>query len=205
MNLDDMQKVWQSQDAADRPPVDFDALLKKVQLDRRLFQATIFRRDIVEVGLAAVLAIVFGMRAAQKGDWAMWLLAGSMIWVGGFMVLDRWRQKRNAKQRPQPPTLISSIEASLDEVSHQIWLLKNILYWYLLPPLVGLTLFFGRIAKEHAEDAFQFWVGFLVPTGICVLMYAGIYWFNQHAVRHNLRPRRDELESLRDQLLNSES
>lgn len=208
MNLDEMQKAWRLQDAAVGTPIDVDQLLRKVQDDRRRFQRTIFWRDLREVGVAAALVVFFAIGAARNGDWALWLLAGSMLWVGGFMVVDRWLQQRKAAQRPQPPTLIASVEASRGEVDHQIWLLKNILWWYLLPPLVALILFFGRLATHISgavnHGTLAFLAAFLVPTTICVVLYAGIYWLNQYAVRHNLMPQRDELLAIRDELTRTE-
>ncbi len=68
-------------------------------------------------------------------DWELLLMGACVTFVGVFMLVDRWRQRR---RRPaHDGTLRACTEASLAEVEHQIWLLRNIFWWYLLPCLIG--------------------------------------------------------------------
>ena len=59
MNLDDFQKSWQSQDAANKISINADVLLNEVRRQQQCFRRTIFWRDVREVSVAAVLIPIF--------------------------------------------------------------------------------------------------------------------------------------------------
>jgi hypothetical protein len=89
------------------------------------------------------------------------------------------------------------VESSLAQVEHQIWLLRNVLWWYLLPPTLSLLAFFGQVAWQAREAG---WLGALASFAMMVVflaaVYGFIYWLNQYAVRTTLEPRRQELAAL---------
>jgi ABC-type proline/glycine betaine transport system permease subunit len=88
------------------------------------------------------------------------------------------------------------IESSLREVNHQIWLLRNILWSYLLPLGVAVEISIFHSAWQTWNSSFAAVVVSLVVTLVIGLLYWGIYWLNQFAVRQELEPRREELEAL---------
>ncbi len=55
MEPDKYQQAWQAHASQTRVTVDADALRKEVQRNQREFRATIFRRDVVEVGVGLLL------------------------------------------------------------------------------------------------------------------------------------------------------
>ena len=59
MNFEDLQKAWQSQDAGAKVTINADVLLKEVRRNQRHFRATIFWRDVREVGVAFLLTLLF--------------------------------------------------------------------------------------------------------------------------------------------------
>ena len=135
MNFEELQKKWQAQDAGAQVSLNADLLLKEVQRKQRQFRRTIFWRDVREIGVAAVLVPVF-VHSGWKVHWTLYLCALSCFVVGAFMLLDRRQQKK--KTSDQNGSLKDCAATSLAEVSHQIWLLKNILWWYLLPIFVPI-------------------------------------------------------------------
>jgi hypothetical protein len=83
-------------------------------------------------------------------------------------------------------------------VWHQIWLLRNVWWWYLLPLFVGANVCFtGTVARVEPQNALRVGCGYFV---FCVLLFWGIYWFNQFAVRKSLQPRLKELDALLEDL-----
>ena len=40
------------------------------------------------------------------------------------------------------------MESSLAQVEHQIWLLRNVFWWYLLPLALATLAFFGQVAWQ---------------------------------------------------------
>jgi len=119
------------------------------------------------------------------------------------MVTDRLIQKR--RQPKVTEILTACIKTSLYKINHQIWLLKNVLWWYLLPPGVGIAIFMGYIAfVVVGRDAISgsiglilFFSGYLI---FVFFLYWGIYWLNQMAVRKELLPRKQELEQILESL-----
>jgi len=193
MDFEDFQKAWQAQDAGAQVTIDAQVLLREVRRNAEQFRATIFWRDVREVGVAFLLAIFFMGDGLRLKDWTNGLVGLGCFGVGAFMVLDRMRQSR--KQPVANDSLKTCAESSLSQVNHQIWLLKNVLWWYLLPigaPLAvstGISLWQSRQVTSQLLGLSAYGLG-------CILLYWGIYWINQYAVRKNLEPRRQELETL---------
>jgi len=194
MNFEELQKAWRSQGSDPRPTLDADLLLKEVQRNKRLFEATLFWRDVMEIGGGFLLTPLFLYRGVRDHEWPYFLMALACLGVGVFMLVDRWLQRRKKPATSDP--LRACIEASLIQVNHQIWLLRNVLWWYLLPLGVGIGIFIGFIAWQlRSAGAVVFvWVGRYAL--ICALLYWGIYWLNQRTVQKGLKPRRRELEAL---------
>ena len=94
MNFEDMQKAWQSQDAGAKVLIDTNMLLKEVRRNQHQFRTTIFKRDVTEVGVCAVMTVCFLAWGISWGWWSLCLLSFCCLFVGGFFLVDRWRQRR---------------------------------------------------------------------------------------------------------------
>ncbi|MGP0067482.1 MAG: hypothetical protein ACLQGP_28290 [Isosphaeraceae bacterium] len=195
MNPDDLKNAWQGQTSQTRLRVDAESLLKEVQRNESNFNATILWRDVREVGTSLVLVpgwLYVGVRFSMP--WTWYLTVPALLWIAGYMLADRMRHKR----RPPEPgeSLRRRVESSLAEVEHQIRLLRNVLWWYLLPLALAILAFFGQGAWE--QRAGGWWTALAVSLVLALVggVFAGIYWVNQYAVRSGLEPRRRELESL---------
>ena len=205
MCLDDFQKSWQSQDAANKISINADVLLNEVRRNQQQFRRTIFLRDAREVVVLMLLVPVFTFFGWLM-HWTLYLCAFACLVDAAFFVLDRRRQKKKT------PDLHGSLKdcaaTSLAEVSHQIWLLRNVLWWYLLPLFAPMVLFFGWCAWSMPIPGEPLPVGvrilfllfrillFLFLVGFVALVYGWVYWLNQSAVKKSLEPRRQELEKL---------
>lgn len=196
MNLDELQKSWQSQDAANKICIHVEALVNEVRREQQRLRRTIFWRDVREVGILLLLVPVF-VYFGWTIHWAFHLNAWACFVVAAFFVFDRRRQKKNS------PNLRGSLRdcaaTALREIHHQIWLLRNILWWYLLPLSVPMLLLFCWITWEASSPGESylipalltlFWIGFVLLINI------SIYRLNQSAVKTSFEPRRRELTSL---------
>jgi hypothetical protein len=195
MNPDDYKQAWQTQASQTRLTIDAELLLKEVRRNQWHFTATIFWRDVREVGTALLMVpLWFYMGAKLALPWTWYLTVPALVWIAGFMLADRMRHRR---QPPEPgESLRQRVESSLAQVEHQIWLLRNVFWWYLLPLVLPMLAFLGQIAWEtRSRD----WLAPLVVAPmvlVVVVVFAGVYWLNQNAVRSALEPRRQELEAL---------
>ena len=115
------------------------------------------------------------------------------VFVGGFMLVDRFRQRRQCP--PYSNALLACVEDALAQVNHQVWLLKNVFWWALLPSGVAVALVFCRAVWKMQD----FWDRFLIAPimGLFfVFCFWGLYHLNQRAVRRSLEPLRQELEAV---------
>ena len=195
MAPDKFQQAWQTQSSQTRVTIDADLLHQEVQRDQLNFRATIFYRDFVEVGVALLLIpIWFLLGFVTDSPWTFYLTVPVLVWSAGFMLVYRMRHKQKPSEPGEP--LLPCVQRSLIEVENQIWLLRNIFWWYLLPPSVSIMAFFVHVSWL----ASSVWWEFLCITSffgfVLFIVYASIYYLNQRAVRVELEPRRQELLTL---------
>jgi CubicO group peptidase (beta-lactamase class C family) len=194
MNFEDLQKAWQSQNPGAKLTIKADVLMKEVRRKQQQFWRTIFWRDVREVGVAALLAWLFLRWGISDHDWSLYPVSFGCLFVGVFILVDRFVQYR---RRPMMnDALQSCIKSSLAQVNHQIWLLKNVSWWYLLPIETGLGVFIAAQVWHNRQGGPSGLAGLAIYALVCGLTCWGIYWLNQFTVRKELEPRRQELETL---------
>jgi hypothetical protein len=118
----------------------------------------------------------------------------AFIWVAGFILVDRMRHKQKPSEPGEP--LLDSVKESLSQVERQIWLLRNVFWWYLLPFTIPILAFFAHVAWQASKDWLEIAFGFGVPSVFVLALYYWIYRLNQRAVRTQLEPRHQELLAL---------
>ena len=214
MTFDELQKNWRSQQAEPKLAIEPDLLLKEVKRNKENFESTIFWRDVREIGAGFVASaflfagcVFFWVLDLKNFVWPLLLLIILGTGTGTFILVDRIVQKR--KYPEHGGTLMRYTENSLTQVVHQIWLLKNVFWWYLLPLGGGLLIWFSScglmvimIKGMKASIGYLFFIlACIIGT---ILLYWGIYWLNQRAVRKELMPRKNELEELLNSLKDTE-
>ena len=200
MTFDELKENWQRQKTG-KLNLDSDLLLREVKRNKKHFESAIFWRDVREVGIAIPLSIFFLYLGIENIQWPLVLLGVLAAFVGIFMVVDRIIQKKKMPQYRD--SLTNCINTSLVQVEHQIWLLRNVFWWYLLPIGGGIAIFIGYhtwAIRNMPELGMRFLAGYAVS---CVFFCWGVYALNQWAVRKYLVPRRQELMQLRSSLQNS--
>ncbi len=211
MTFNELQKnYWQRDAAASKLTIDSDMLIREVKRSKEAFESTIFWRDFREVAVSIVMVGVFLYGAFKSRDniWiagSLAVVAISMLFVAAFFIVDRRLQKKKDPRHTDP--LLACIESSLTQINHQIWLLKNVFWWYLLPPGAGIFLFFFVVAWNLFK---VLPAGSVLPIFGAVLLFValifwGVYWLNQYAVRKGLIPRKEELEAMLKNFANGDS
>ena len=148
MNPDNFKQAWQTQSSQTRLTIDAELLLKEVRRNQQCFTAMIFWRDVREVGTALLLVPLWLYLGVKHSlPWTWYLTVPALLWVAGYMLADRMRHKRQPPEPGEP--LRQRVESSLAQVEHQIWLLRNVLWWYLLPLALSILAFFGQVAWQE--------------------------------------------------------
>ncbi len=206
MNLDEyfekLQQAWQCQHANSKLTINADpgVLLKEVRRNQKQWGAINFWGAVLEIGAEFLLTLFFsyiGLRHAnwtpfRLPDWDFLLVALACAGVGTFrtctlVYLILQRRKQTTANDP----LKACIEASLNEVNHDISLQRNLFWWSLLPFTTALAVSFGYGSlRAHNPIFLAFLVLFVIP-----LDWA-FYRLTQFTVRKVLEPRRQELEAL---------
>lgn len=202
MDPDKYQQAWQAHSSETHVTIDADLLLKEVQRNQRSFRAKIFYRDFREVGISLLMLplwLYLGVTYSQP--WTWYLMVPALIWVIGFFLVDRMRHKQKCIGPGE--TLLESVNESLIQVEHQIWLLRNVFWWYLLPFTISMLAFFAHLSWQVSELVAKGWLDVVGVAGefvfLVVVLSAGFYfidYINQRAVRTELEPRRQELLAL---------
>lgn len=199
MSSEELKDAWQAQPPDRQLSVDLEQLLAEVRRNQLQFRATIFWRDIREVGTALVMIPVWlVMGITMKLPWSWYLVIPALVWVAVFMLVDRRRHRRPPAAAEAP--LREYLESCLADVEHQIWLLRNVFWWYLLPIALGVLAFVAEVAWRTRQGGWSALLAAALVTMTCLGVFAAIHWMNQFAVRTFLEPRRQELLALRTSL-----
>lgn len=198
MDPDKYQQAWQAHSSQTRVTVDADLLLKKVQRNQQDFRAATFFNDFGVVGILLILLpvwIYMGVMGALP--WTWYLMVPAEIWIIGFILVGRARQWRKPSGSGEP--LLKSVQESLALVEHQIWLWRNNLWWYLLPMLIPMLIFFAHVSWQLGIETNELLaaLAFGMLLFIFVLaIFAFVYYVIQRSVRKRYEPRRQELLAL---------
>ena len=188
MNYEQLKRLWQCQrldaPAALSPGDQIELMRKKMKgLDRVLLS-----RDAVEIGLVAVLILVFGWSSLKVP-----LLVpriGMVITIAGLALII-WKRIRARRLLARPTAdapIMQWLRHELGKVSAECELLRSLAWWYLLPLWIGLTVFYGGLDTELSSRII-YWA---VSTGVFVFTWK----LNQSALGKHWLPLKEELESL---------
>ena len=120
-------------------------------------------------------------------------LGAAIIVVSCVFIIYKLHHTRTIQQ---PTRLDASLreycKTEVARMDRQIELLRSVLWWYIMPIIVGVNIMFTGIAGLGAASR-----NYCIVT---LLMAWGIYLLNQRAVSKSLVPLRDELASLFDDM-----
>lgn len=202
MTLDEFEKAWKSTPHG-RIAVDISALAKEVRREEAQMRRVLLRRDAGEVATCLILVPLFLFAGLWRDlPWTWYLGIPAALFVATFMLVDRVIQKR--RQRRFGNTLRECLDRSIMEVEHQIKLLRNVFWWYLLPVVLACGAFFLHVGWNMRETGIAAAISTAVTLGILALVTWGIFRLNQRAVRLELRPLLESFLATRAYLLEDE-
>ena len=186
MNASDSEQIWKQQEAVVLSPEKVARITASVREIDRDFRRKIWWRDVRVIGAALVVA---GFSALVGQTWFRWISVACALFVGGVLIWSRLV----LRHAPDNSNVIARLHAMIRETEMQIKLLRSILWWYLLPCVIGMVALgldhSRRFGFSKPSPSFQltFWS---TAIGLCVVGY----WLNQRTVRKFLEPRRARLQ-----------
>jgi hypothetical protein len=190
MNDEELKRLWckQKLDPAKLSP---GASLKLMRIKMKLLDRVLFWSDALEIGGAVVGIPLF--------IWVWYFLKipllgriGIVITIAGEAFII-WKQLRARRVRvSQQPTadapMMEWLRHELEKVRAECELARTALWWYVLPPWIGMNVFFWGVDIELPAR-----IGCsAVTTAIGV-----VYWkLNQYTLRKHWPPLKEELEAL---------
>lgn len=188
MNDDELKKLWQGQPLREPAPSAaqlISAMRNRTTLLRRCLDA----RDLRELVACAFVIIIFGCfyftaYREPMSRVGVLIIIGSAVFIAAKIVHAR----RATPPAPPGATVVESLRAELNAVRAQSRLLGSVLWWYILPLFIGMTVAtWGLRIDPYAKT---FTTVFFIAVG------AWIYRLNQQAVSKQLLPLEAQLQSL---------
>ena len=176
---DELEQIWHDSAKAERVEIDRVRLLADLNGQLKRFDRVIRRRDVREIVAAVIVIVLFGVGTFYYTDILsrIGMILGVLYGILVIVVLKvAKRQKPIEFELPVKEYLVKY----RDYLDKQKSLLKNIVYWYLLPPFVACLLFFigQELSMVHLTINLVFILG----------LYTGVYFLNRNGVKKSYDP-----------------
>jgi hypothetical protein len=187
VNDDELKQLWQRQPLRN-PDLSEAQMISAMQNKTTQLRRDLRTRDVRELVACALVIIVFGFfffsERAPIARLGYLIVVGSMVFIAWKLVHAR----RTTPPAPPGATIVESLRAELNSVRTQSRLLGSVLWWYLLPPGIGLLVAtWGMKINLLAK---------IPATLVFIAVYAFVYWLNQWARSKQLLPLEAQLQSL---------
>jgi hypothetical protein len=187
---DELGRLWSSQTRG--PQIEGEKMLEIVMREANRFDRVVNRRNWRE-WIAGGFVAVFFVFVALAAPNALVRAGAAVIAASGlWIILYLARYGREAADPTPDQTLLGFERALLRKYEHQIRLLKNVKYWYLLPPYIGLLLMSAGQILQHHRVAPLGWVDFIRPA-IYTAFFAFVWWLNEMFAVGRLQEKRARL------------
>lgn len=186
MTEEQLKEIWQSANDKNET-INFHTLnLKEMNQQIKKFEKTITARNNREIVAAIFVIAGFGYYA-----FTIPTLLGKLgsIWTIGYGIWIIYKLKKVEAKQPGF-NIEHSIKQQLvdyqEYVKSEQRLLKDILYWYLLPILPGMILFLLGTGKE--------WSDLLVGLSFMLIIFIAVYLLNKEAAEKQFTPLLTDIE-----------
>lgn len=188
MNLDDFKQPWQQRQRDLDGRVDH--VIKKARSRMAGFDRTIWWRDMQESIVAALLIVFYTYQLFQPQNLLGTFGFGLGILACVLIIAILYWARQKGKVARTDLAVEDFCQAELARVDRQIWLLRNVHWWYLGPLFVAIVL---QMAAGIPEPG-----GLILVLSMVVPLFGFIYWLNQVAVRDQLLPLKQALTETDD-------
>ena len=209
-DMNDLQRDWDS--LPEYSEEKMNEIAELVRTRSGSMRSVLFARDMGEAIAGIFIMIVFGAYwfwiPTMIGDSELAITVartGAVITIVGaveIIFVTQFVQRRGRVDFASVP-LKKFLQTEVQMLNREIALLRQVLWWYILPLYVGACVFVIGISLDDGWETG--WV-FAVPfcTGYFVFC-AYLWWLNQKARKKTLEPLRDALQQTYDGLVSMEA
>lgn len=176
----ELKRIWHSASPTEQLKFEKSKLLLQLKHGFEKKENDIRQRDLREI-IVALALIPFFIFLVINTD-SLWIGAGAVVLIG--FCFNVVYQLRAVKKKKRSINLSSNLKEQLantrDYLNDERKLLDNVLYWYLLPPAVGILL----VVIGSSENIWTSAVYLIVV----VVLYTWIYNNNKRAVKSDYDP-----------------
>lgn len=180
MNLEDLKaKLKQLDGDAVKTEESFDEVRRNVMNSRRRLDLRDFREITVCVFVFLMFFPTLFLNLPLLTRLGSLVTCTAAVFIGLSMHLGKQRH------RVFPEFSVHQfLAAEIAHLDYQIRLLRNVSWWYLAPPALGYLMFvWGLMPTSEA----------IIVSGGYFIFDRAIYWHNQHVIKNDLLPQREEL------------
>lgn len=184
----ELKNIWKQARTQELVQLNHDKLITEMEHAHKTTEQAIKKRDRREIIVAYALMPLFLILGIKASEFLTQLGAFLMIPVLGFIIY-----KLKSVKKYKPASVNTPSQTYLEQLklyyTMEMDLLKDVLYWYLIPPGICVSLIYWGISDTELEK--------YLSIGVMILMYTGIYFMNQAAVKKRYIPL---LKSIEDSL-----
>ena len=189
MNDEELKRLWRKQKLGPAKLSPGDQI-KLMRTKMKCLDRVLLTNDALGIGIGAVSIPVFVWFVCYFLKTPLLARIGLVIAIAGE-AFSIWKQLRARRLSPQPTAdapVKQWLRHELEKVHAQCDLARTALWWYVLPPWIGMNVFcWGLDIELSARIGCS-----TVTTAIGV-----VYWkLNQYTLRKHWPPLKEELESL---------
>lgn len=198
MNYKQLADIWRSQ-RDQSLMIDEAKVIQAVRDEHRREERRLFWLNIQEVIPALILFLLIGWRGLfmETGRWAYFTAALLCLGVGLFLVGSTIRQR--VRESAFGDSVKEQLRRAVSQVKHREWLYHNILWWYLLPIMLGWGVIVYKTMLKNGVSTFV-----IVYVAVAFAFFAWVYWMNRRVAVKRYGPRRKHLEEMLRDIESSE-
>ena len=188
---DELEILWKTQplDNAVKGEEMRMAVLQKITS----FDRMIRMRNRIESVAALAVAAFFLYAGTQRNG--LQRLGSLIVAAGALWIIYYVRRHGMDHGEPAPDQPVESFRQALAlKYEHQIRLLRNVKFWYLLPMYIGLLTTTAGLLNDQSQTRRLMWTDAIGPV-IYTLIFAGVWWLNEVFAVHKLQRSRTQILS----------
>lgn len=180
MTDNEMKNLWQNTGNSGNIRLNDSKLITELDSELKRLHRGILRRDLLESVAAVLVILLFSATLVFTPSLLTKIGCGIFIGYGLLVIVMLQYVKKNRKPASLTATLKDYLTDTRRYFKAERQLLKNVLWWYLLPPAAGIGFFFAGLNGNPGTN-----IALMLVTGGVLV---GVYFLNQHGVKKQFDP-----------------